>query len=101
MSGTPRRWTSLFDGGYLVTPLNLLKRQPNSRAQKLFKKANLSRVYSAVNAIQNTPWRINKDMYHIMQALQAGQAPVGRVMFLFVLSCRVLCGRRIPHPQNP
>jgi DNA-directed RNA polymerase len=70
----PRRWTSLFDGGYLVTPLNLLKRQPNSRAQKLFKKANLSRVYSAVNAIQNTPWRINKDMYHILQAWQAGQA---------------------------
>ena len=29
----PRPWTSLSDGGYLVTPLNLLKRQPNAGAR--------------------------------------------------------------------
>jgi DNA-directed RNA polymerase len=68
MTVEPRPWTSLSGGGYLVTPLKLLKRQPNARAQKLLKKANLSIVFSAVNAIQNTPWRINKDIYAVMQA---------------------------------
>jgi DNA-directed RNA polymerase len=70
----PRPWTSLSDGGYLVTPLKLLKRQPSARGQKALKKANLSIVYSAVNAIQNTPWRINKDMYRIMHSWQVRDA---------------------------
>ena len=96
----PRRWTSLFDGGYLVTPLNLLKRQPNSRAQKLFKKANLSRVYSAVNAIQNTPWRINKDMYHIMQAWQAGQARDAGMASRLAFAARMLDEPRFYFPHQ-
>src|SRR5262249_52465021 len=45
----PRPWTSLSEGGYLVTPLKLLKRQANRLAQQLLEKADLSMVFSAVN----------------------------------------------------
>src|SRR5881409_648766 len=59
----PRPWTSLSGGGYLVTPLNLLKRQPTTRAKQLLKKADMTIVFSAVNALQNTPYRINQKIY--------------------------------------
>src|ERR1041385_4349753 len=63
----PRPWTSLSGGGYLVTPLNLLKRQANRRAQQVLEKADLGIVFSAVNAMQNTGYRINKDIYQVMR----------------------------------
>src|SRR5262249_32163026 len=59
----PRPWTSLSGGGYLVTPLNLLKRQPTTRAKQLLKIADTTIVFSAVNAMQNTPYRINQKVY--------------------------------------
>ena len=63
----PRPWASLSGGGYLVTPLKLLKRQPTIRAQQLLEDADLTIVLSAVNAMQNTPFRINKDIYRNMR----------------------------------
>jgi DNA-directed RNA polymerase len=69
----PRPWTSLNKGGYLATPLKLLKRQPNRRAQQLLGSADLSIVYSAVNAMQSTAFRINKEIYRNMwQAWNVG-----------------------------
>src|SRR5213593_2879611 len=59
----PRSWTSLSGGGYLVSRLNLLKRQPTTRAKQLLKKADMTIVLSAVNAMQNTPYRINQKIY--------------------------------------
>ena len=58
----PRAWTSLSGGGYLLTPLKLLKRQPTRRAQQLLENADLSTIFSAVNAMQNTGYRINKEI---------------------------------------
>ena len=74
----PRPWTSLSGGGYLITPLNLLKRKANRRAKQLLKTADLSIVYSAVNALQNTPYRINKDIYRTVRtAWDAGNLVFG------------------------
>jgi DNA-directed RNA polymerase len=55
----PRPWTSLSEGGYLATPMKFFKRQTGKRAQQRLQKADLSPVYAAVNALQNTPYRIN------------------------------------------
>ena len=63
----PRPWTSLSEGGYLATPMNLLKRPPGKWAQELLNSAGLLAVFSALNAIQNTGWRINEDMLGIMR----------------------------------
>src|SRR5205085_5739110 len=37
----PRPWTSLSEGGYLVTPMKLFKRQTGKRAQQRLEKADL------------------------------------------------------------
>jgi DNA-directed RNA polymerase len=96
----PRPWTSLSDGGYLVTPLKLLKREPSVRGQKALKKANLSVVYSAVNAIQNTPWRINKDMYGIMHSWQARQARDAQMASRLAFAERMLDEPRFYFPHQ-
>src|SRR5262249_57300616 len=61
-----RPWTSPAKGGYLVNRLNLLKRQPTTRAKQLLKKADMTIVYSAVNAIQSTAYRLNPKIHRIM-----------------------------------
>jgi DNA-directed RNA polymerase, mitochondrial len=71
----PRRWKSFSDGGYFSTPLNLLKRRRQARqwAQQQLEKADLSRVHSAVNALQNTPFRIYRPVHHLVEkALNEG-----------------------------
>src|SRR5262245_56519575 len=63
----PRPWTSLSEGGYLVTPMKLFKRQTGRRAQQRLEKADLSAVYAAVNALQNTPYRINQAVFRLQR----------------------------------
>ena len=63
----PRPWTSLSDGGYLVTPMKLFKRQTGKRAQQRLEKADLSPVCAAMNAMQNTPYRINQAIYRLQR----------------------------------
>lgn len=62
----PRPWTSLAGGGYLMSDLKLLKYQPK-RARQALEKVDLSPVLSAINALQNTPYCINRDIYWIMR----------------------------------
>jgi DNA-directed RNA polymerase len=86
----PRPWTSLSEGGYLATPLKLLKRQPSRRAQQLLGKADLSPVLSAVNAIQGTAFRINKRIFQVMRpAWDAGHPFFGLRADTFNLSNRI------------
>jgi DNA-directed RNA polymerase len=71
----PRPWTSLSDGGYLSTPMKLFKRQTGKRAQQRFQKADLSAVYAAVNALQNTPYRMNQAVYRFQRDAWAAGLP--------------------------
>jgi DNA-directed RNA polymerase len=71
----PRPWTSLSEGGYLVTPMKLFKRQTGKRAQQRLAKADLSAVYAAVNALQNTPYRINEAVYRFQRDAWAAGLP--------------------------
>ncbi len=72
----PRPWTSLSEGGYLHIPMRFFKRQTGKRAQQHLQKADLSAVYAAVNALQNTPYRINQAVYRFQQQAWAGGLPV-------------------------
>jgi DNA-directed RNA polymerase len=71
----PRQWKSLSEGGYLVTPMNLFKRQTGKRAQQRLQKADLSAVYAAVNALQNTPYRMNQAVYRFQRDAWIARLP--------------------------
>jgi DNA-directed RNA polymerase, mitochondrial len=70
----PRPFTSAAKkSGYLVHGIHLLKRQSTSRARQMLKKADMTIVYSAINAIQGTAWRANQKIHRIMRpAWEAG-----------------------------
>ena len=71
----PLPWTSLSEGGYLVTPMKFFKRQTGKKAQQRLEKADLSAVYAAVNALQNTPYRINEAIYRFQRDAWAAGLP--------------------------
>src|ERR1041385_8540796 len=71
----PCPWTSLSKGGYLQTPMKFFKRQTGKKAQKRLEKADLSAVYAAVNAMQNTPYRISQTICRFQQDAWARGLP--------------------------
>lgn len=66
----PRRWRSPTYGGYLTPrPNNRLIKQRNRAYHEEVQNADLSRVYDAVNHVQDTPWAINNDVLDVLQAV--------------------------------
>lgn len=67
----PRDWTTPRDGGYLthhVKPLTLIKTTNRNYLDELSEiPEQLAGVYSAINHIQRTPWRINQWVLSVFQ----------------------------------
>ncbi|MGL5565513.1 MAG: DNA-directed RNA polymerase [Plesiomonas sp.] len=60
----PKPWTGVRGGGYWAKgrrPLNLI-RVGSKRALERYNEVHMPQVYDAVNAIQNTAWKINGDV---------------------------------------
>lgn len=67
----PRDWTTPFDGGYLsssIKPLKLVKTKNRAYLDEL-ENVDMPIVYEAINAIQRTPWRINRKVAEVMRTL--------------------------------
>lgn len=66
----PKDWDALVGCGYhsdaFAYPLRLVKTR-SKRHMKLLKDANLSNVYKAINAIQRTPWAVNKRVLEVAE----------------------------------
>lgn len=75
----PRDWTTPFDGGYIsssIKPLKLVKVKNRSYLEEL-KYVDMPIVYSAVNALQRTPWQINSQVLEVMQELWTSGSTLG------------------------
>lgn len=68
----PKDWVNLTGGGYhtdaLAYPLNLVKTRSKQHI-KLLKRADLSLVYKAINAMQRTAWRVNSPVLKVAEHL--------------------------------
>lgn len=75
----PRDWTSPYDGGYLNPNLGWLKlvKTHNNNYLEDLSHTDMPKVYRAVNAVQSTPWRINKRVYDVMRELWDADQAVG------------------------
>ncbi|QRI64883.1 hypothetical protein JQ506_07795 [Shinella sp. PSBB067] len=75
----PKDWDGLTGGGYhsdaFAYPLRLVKTR-SKKHMRLLKKADLSLVYKAVNAIQRTPWSVNQKVLEVADHLMRGGAGV-------------------------
>lgn len=77
----PKPWTGLREGGYhtdaLAYPPRFVKTSCKQQEVEL-RKADLSLVYRAVNAIQDTAWQINDEVLEVAKALaERGSAVAG------------------------
>ena len=66
----PKPWTGPRGGGYwtgVVRPLGLVKTHSRAFLEELA-SAEPTAVYDAVNAMQNTPWRINTRVREVIRA---------------------------------
>ena len=69
----PIPWTNPKDGGYLQFRLDLIKSDRHERIDEYF-SADMPEVYSAVNALQETPWRINPGVLNVLrEAARSGR----------------------------
>lgn len=67
----PREWSTPFDGGYLssnIKPLKLVKTKNRAYLEDL-SYVDMPIVYTAINAIQNTAWQINREVLAVMRTL--------------------------------
>nr|DAQ15527.1 MAG TPA: DNA directed RNA polymerase [Caudoviricetes sp.] len=66
----PLDWTTPVDGGYL---LKLQKDDSfikvNKHSLEFYMDVDMPIVYNAVNAIQSTAWRINKEVYYVAEEI--------------------------------
>ena len=66
----PRRWRSPTYGGYLTPrPGNILIKQRNKAYHEELRNVEMQDVYDAVNHIQDTPWKINRPVLDVMDAV--------------------------------
>lgn len=76
---SPKKWDNLSHGGYygaMAKRLHFMRISHIVGKTKVVKSyikkirdVDLSKIYKAVNAIQETPYRINKDMYKVIEAI--------------------------------
>jgi DNA-directed RNA polymerase, mitochondrial len=65
----PRRWAGLEDGGYFNGfGLRLVKLREDERVDEALRQAEISDVLAGVNALQETAWQVNRDVYRVMRA---------------------------------
>lgn len=67
----PKPWDSLEGGGYhsnlFTSPIQLV-RGSGKQHRGALGKAHLGTIYGALNAVQETPWAVNKDTLEVFEA---------------------------------
>lgn len=72
----PVPWTSPFSGGYLTNRTPLVKSGDKEYLSEL-NDADMPAVYDALNAIQSTRWRINKDVLAVAKQVWDAGSNIG------------------------
>jgi len=63
----PLAWSTAESGGYKSLRVHLVKHHNHATNLRLLKRADLRQVAEAVNAFQETPWRINAFVYEVFR----------------------------------
>ena len=86
----PSPWTDFAEGGYLQTPVPVMRVKNRESLQKDYAFAaaangDLDQIFAGLDVLGKVPWRINKDIFEVMaQAWNTGEeiaglAPLQRV----------------------
>lgn len=75
----PRPWTAPHSGGYwfLLRPQPFIKNASKKQLSELADTPAMASVYEAINAMQETAWKINKPVLAVMQTVGEQKLPLG------------------------
>lgn len=74
----PQPWTTPTHGGYLTLRTRMV-RDRNPYYQEELNHVEMPTVYTALNAIQATAWKINKRVYEVERALWDSNSTMGKL----------------------
>ena len=77
----PKPWTSPYSGGYWtprVRRLALIKTYSKRYLEELSEQ-EMPEVYDAVNAMQHTAWRVNREVLEVMRTLWGAKSTLGNI----------------------
>lgn len=76
----PRPWTTPLDGGYMSQDLRLkLLKVRNWNYLEELRNWDMPNVYSAVNALQATAWKINAPVFRVMREIWESGGSLGKL----------------------
>ena len=64
----PLAWSNPFDGGYKTIGLSVIKSGNKNYLQEL-ENTDIPNIYRAINALQETPWRVNQTVLDVVNNL--------------------------------
>jgi DNA-directed RNA polymerase len=104
----PEPWTTPSDGGYILpeirytSPMVIRSRVNPQAGLKRFASADMPGVYSAVNAMQRTPWRVNQRVLRVMREVWSKNLGVGMPAAepLAFPPCPLAAGAKPENPQE-
>ncbi len=80
MTVPPNRWERIDKGGYEGFQISLVKHQGNAHILKALETADLGPSCEAVNALQETPWTVHREIHGLVRSVCLGIArPCGRL----------------------
>jgi DNA-directed RNA polymerase len=74
----PLPWNSIWGGGYLTKPLRyaMIKTRNRNYLEEM-KAWDMPDVYRAINALQETPWRVNRAVLNVLEEVWEGGGVLG------------------------
>ena len=75
MLAPPAPWTSPTEGGYHRLDVPLMKRAKREDVVRM-RRADMTKVYAAVNAVQATAWKVNEDVLVVAEELKRQAVPL-------------------------
>lgn len=65
----PSPWQNIYFGGYSLKPTQLVKVYENQDHEEALERADLSRVFSALNYIQDQAWCLNRPLIELQKSI--------------------------------
>ncbi len=97
MTAPPRPWIGNDGGGYDQFAMPLVKCDDEPKMMEIFKKADLAPVADAVNALQETPWRINRKVAAVFEEVYRQKGPASLLPYIEMPKMP----RRLPKKTTP
>jgi DNA-directed RNA polymerase len=63
----PVDWTDVEKGGYLQSPTLVMRTRGSTAQRDKLMQADMTQIYSALNALGRTPWRINRAVFDVQR----------------------------------